>query len=214
MQELPGGATVIGRPAAPEPAAVRGAAACEAAPASCPPGTTPSAFAIDVPASCWSAPARRRRRLRAVYRWFERPVFTWRWRRGRPGRHGTCCRKPCSSCSTAPRLPRRLPVLGWLRQIAVNEALMRLRKRGRRSRRRIEEGDTRGAGRFAATRRRRRRAAARALGGAAGRDPQRAVAVPRRGLHPRGESHVDETHPSSFSKSQLSRGHAQDAQRC
>ena len=96
--------------------------------------TPASAFAIDVPATLLT----RARRGEAaayeqLYRWFERPVFTLALRL-------TGQREEAQDVlqDTMLKLFDRLddfrgdsPFWGWLRQIAVNEALMRLRKRGR-----------------------------------------------------------------------------------
>ena len=93
-----------------------------------------SSFAIDVPDSLL---ARARRGEAAafeqIYRWFERPVFTLALRL-------TGQREEAQDVlqDTMLKLFDRLadfrgdsPFWGWLRQIAVNEALMRLRRRGR-----------------------------------------------------------------------------------
>ena len=99
-------------------------------PANAPPA---SAFAIDVPAALL---ARARNGDRAafeqLYRWFERPVFTLALR---------MCgdREEAAEVlqETMLKLFRRIgdyravdgaPFWGWLRQVAVNEALMRLRR--------------------------------------------------------------------------------------
>ncbi len=94
----------------------------------------PSSFAIDVPdlvlarARCGEAPA-----FEQIYRLFERPVFTLALRL-------TGEREAAQDVlqDTMFKLFDRLgefraesPFWGWLRQIAVNEALMHLRKRGR-----------------------------------------------------------------------------------
>ncbi len=95
-----------------------------------------SSFAIEVPASLLArARAGDRAAFEQLYRWFERPVFTLALR--------ICgCRneadevlqetmlKVLSSISGF-RGDGGSPFWGWLRQIAVNEALMQLR-RGRR----------------------------------------------------------------------------------
>lgn len=96
----------------------------------------PSSFAIDVPDSLL---ARARRgeatAFEQLYRWFERPVFTLALRL-------TGQREEAQDVlqDTMLKLFDRLgdfrgdsPFWGWLRQIAVNEALMRLRKRNRMS---------------------------------------------------------------------------------
>jgi len=94
----------------------------------------PSSFAIDVPDALL---ARARRGEAAayeqLYRWFERPVFTLALRL-------TGQREEAQDVlqETMLKLFHRLsefrgdaPFWGWLRQIAVNEALMRLRRRSR-----------------------------------------------------------------------------------
>ena len=95
-----------------------------------------SAFAIDVPAALLArARCGERAAFEQLYRWFERPVFTLALR---------LCgdREEASDVlqDTMLRLFDRIgdyravdgaPFWGWLRQIAVNEALMQLR-RGRR----------------------------------------------------------------------------------
>ena len=98
------------------------------------PVTPTSAFAIDVPATLL---ARAREgdaaAFEQIYRWFERPVFTLALRL-------TGQREEAQDVmqDTMLKLFDRLgdfrgdsPFWGWLRQIAVNEALMRLRRRGR-----------------------------------------------------------------------------------
>jgi RNA polymerase sigma-70 factor (ECF subfamily) len=92
-----------------------------------------SAFAIDVPASLLArAQAGDRAAFEQLYRWFERPVFTLALR---------LCgdREEASDVlqDTMLKLFDRIgdyralggaPFWGWLRQVAVNEALMRLRR--------------------------------------------------------------------------------------
>ena len=97
-------------------------------------GVPQGGFAIEIPATLL-ARARRgdRAALEQLYRWFERPVFTLALR-------------ICGSREEAfdvlqdamVRMIDRIgdyrgesPFWGWLRQIAVNEALMRLRRRRR-----------------------------------------------------------------------------------
>jgi len=93
-----------------------------------------SGFAIDVPETLL---ARARRgepaAFEQLYRWFERPVFTLALRLC--GDHDEACE---ALQETMLKLLRRIgeyrgtgPFWGWLRQIAINEALLRLR-RGRR----------------------------------------------------------------------------------
>lgn len=99
------------------------------------PTTTPpaSAFAIDVPASLLArARAGERAAFEQLYRWFERPVFNLALR---------LCgdREEASDVlqDTMLKLYARVgdyravdgaPFWGWLRRVAVNEALMRLRR--------------------------------------------------------------------------------------
>jgi RNA polymerase sigma-70 factor (ECF subfamily) len=92
-----------------------------------------SAFAIDVPATLLArAQAGDRAAFEQLYRWFERPVFTLALR---------LCgdREEASDVlqDTMLKLFDRIgdyralggaPFWGWLRQVAVNEALMRLRR--------------------------------------------------------------------------------------
>lgn len=98
--------------------------------------TTRSNFAIDVPASLLArARTGDRAAFEQLYRWFERPVFTLALR--------ICgCRSEADEVlqETMLKVLSSLgkfrgdggsPFWGWLRQIAVNEALMQLR-RGRR----------------------------------------------------------------------------------
>ena len=98
--------------------------------------TASSSFAIDVPPSLLArARAGDRAAFEQLYRWFERPVFTLALRM-------------CGSRSEADEILQETmlklwsgiggfrgdggsPFWGWLRQIAVNEALMRLRRERR-----------------------------------------------------------------------------------
>lgn len=93
-----------------------------------------STFAIDIP-DALIARAKRgdAASFETLYRWFERPVFTLALRL-------TGEREDAQDVlqDTMLKLFHRIsefrgdaPFWGWLRQIAVNEALMRLRKRGR-----------------------------------------------------------------------------------
>ena len=151
-----------------------------------------SSFAIDVPdALLRRARAGERAAFEQVYRRFERPVFTLALR---------ICgdREEAADVlqDTMLKVIARIgdfrgdgsPFWGWLRQIAVNEALMHLRKGRRR------EDELPGDGHEPADEHTppppaaaRCGAAAARAGGVAGQHPQRAVAVPRRGLHPRGD---------------------------
>lgn len=108
--------------------------------------TARSSFAIEVPASLLArARAGDQAAFEQLYRWFERPVFTLALR--------ICgCRneadevlqetmlKVLSSISTF-RGDGGSPLWGWLRQIAVNEALMQLR-RGRKLSAEVDGIDT------------------------------------------------------------------------
>ena len=94
---------------------------------------TASAFAIDVPAALLArARAGERAAFEQLYRWFERPVFTLALR---------ICgdREEAADVlqDTMLKLFARIgdyravdgaPFWGWLRRVAVNEALMRLRR--------------------------------------------------------------------------------------
>ena len=98
--------------------------------------TASSSFAIDVPPSLLArARAGDRAAFEQLYRWFERPVFTLALRM-------------CGSRSEADEILQETmlklwsgiggfrgdggsPFWGWLRQIAVNEALIRLRRERR-----------------------------------------------------------------------------------
>lgn len=103
-----------------------------------PPPATPapsaSGFAIDVPAALLGrARSGERAAFEQLYRWFERPTFTLALR--------ICGDRDAAAevlQDTMLKMIDRIgdfrgasPFWGWLRQIAVNEALMRLR-RGRR----------------------------------------------------------------------------------
>ena len=93
-----------------------------------------SSFAIDVPATLL---ARARRGEAAafeqLYRWFERPVFTLALRlvAQREEAQDVLQDTMLKLFDRLPDFRGDSPFWGWLRQIAVNEALMRLRKRGR-----------------------------------------------------------------------------------
>jgi RNA polymerase sigma factor (sigma-70 family) len=98
-------------------------------------GVSPaSSFAIDVPASLLArARAGEAAAFEQLYRWFERPVYALAFRL-------TGRREEAQDVlqDTMLKLMDRLaefrgeaPFWGWLRQIAVNEALMLLRRRGR-----------------------------------------------------------------------------------
>ena len=154
----------------------------------------PSSFAIDVPASLL-ARARKGERdaFEQLYRWFERPVFTLALRMcGDRGAADEVLQETMLKLWSGIggfRGDGGSPFWGWLRQVAVNEALMRLR-RERRLVAEIEaadgdhDADEQSPPPPAAARRRRCRLAAARAGRVAGQHPQRAVAVPRRGLYP------------------------------
>lgn len=104
-----------------------------------------SSFAIEVPAALLArARAGERAAFEQIYRWFERPVFTLAVR--------LCGRDEASDVlqETMLKVIGRIgdfrgegsPFWGWLRQIAVNEALMRLRRGRHREREDVlEEAD-------------------------------------------------------------------------
>lgn len=100
-----------------------------------PPSRPASSFAIDVPAALLArACAGERAALEQIYRWFERPVFTLALRINGDREEAAEVLQ-----ETMLKLIGHIgefrgsgsPFWGWLRQIAVNEALMRLR-RGRK----------------------------------------------------------------------------------
>ncbi|HSD15916.1 MAG TPA: sigma-70 family RNA polymerase sigma factor [Thermomonas sp.] len=102
---------------------------------------TRSSFAIDVPATLLARAQRGERdAFEQLYRWFERPVFTLALRicgdRGEADEvlQETMLKVWSATTGSAAggfRGDGGSPFWGWLRQVAVNEALMRLR-RGRR----------------------------------------------------------------------------------
>lgn len=91
-----------------------------------------SSFAIDVPDTVLSrARGGEHAAFEQIYRWFERPVYTLALR---------LCGQPDDAADVLQDtmlkvfgglhgFSGRSPFWGWLRQVAVNEALMRLRKR-------------------------------------------------------------------------------------
>lgn len=110
------------------------APAVAAADRRCDPAATRSGFAIEVPEALLArARAGDPAAFEQLYRWFERPVFTLALR--------LCGDRDEASEAlqeTMLKLLRRIgdyrgsgPFWGWLRQVAINEALQRLR-RGRR----------------------------------------------------------------------------------
>ncbi|MFD0739272.1 RNA polymerase sigma factor [Lysobacter koreensis] len=98
-------------------------------------------FAIDVPDSLLaSARGGERAAFEQLYRWFERPVYTLALRILGGGHGGDRDEAADVLQDTMLKVFRRIgdfhgsqgaPFWGWLRQIAVNEALMRLRSRRR-----------------------------------------------------------------------------------
>jgi RNA polymerase sigma-70 factor (ECF subfamily) len=96
--------------------------------------TPTSAFAIDVPAALLDR-ARRgdAAAYEQLYRWFERPVFTLALRLTgqREEAQDVLQDTMLKLFDRLPEFRGDSPFWGWLRQVAVNEALMRLRKRGR-----------------------------------------------------------------------------------
>lgn len=91
-----------------------------------------SSFAIDVP-QCVLARARmgEHAAFEQIYRWFERPVYTLALRLcGQPDAAADVLQDTMLKVFGAMHSFRGgCPFWGWLRQVAVNEALMRLRKR-------------------------------------------------------------------------------------
>ena len=95
-----------------------------------------SSFAIDVPASLLARACKgEREAFEQLYRWFERPVFTLALR---------VCGDRASADEVLQETMLKMwsgiggfrgdggsPFWGWLRQVAVNEALMRLRRERR-----------------------------------------------------------------------------------
>jgi RNA polymerase sigma-70 factor (ECF subfamily) len=96
--------------------------------------TPTSAFAIDVPATLLDRARRgEAAAFEQLYRWFERPVFTLALRlvAQREEAQDVLQDTMLKLFDRLPDFRGDSPFWGWLRQIAVNEALMRLRKRGR-----------------------------------------------------------------------------------
>ena len=98
-----------------------------------------SSFAIDVPETLLArARAGEREAFEQLYRWFERPVYTLALRILGGGHGGEREEAADVLQETMLKVLSRIgdfrgnggsPFWGWLRQIAVNEALMRLRSR-------------------------------------------------------------------------------------
>ena len=103
--------------------------------------TARSSFAIDVPASVLArARAGERAAFEQLYRWFERPVFTLALRMcGSRNEADEVLQETMlklwsgigGSGTNMYRGENGSPFWGWLRQVAVNEALMRLRRERR-----------------------------------------------------------------------------------
>jgi RNA polymerase sigma factor (sigma-70 family) len=179
-----------------------------------PPDRPPSSFAIDVPESLLArARAGEEAAFEQLYRWFERPVFTLALRIAGDREEATEVLQ-----ETMLKVLTRIgdfrghrdgsgtPFWGWLRQIAVNEALMRLR-----SRRRHEHEDAGDEARWADEQAPPPPAAADAA--ALGRALARLPAPTRSVLwlyHAEGYTHEEIAalmqRSVSFSKSQLARG--------
>lgn len=94
----------------------------------------PSAFAIDVP-DALLAQVRRREAAACeqLYRWFERPVYSTALKMlGCPEAAMDALQDTFLKVfDQLPAFRGDAPFWGWLRQIAINECLMRLRRRGR-----------------------------------------------------------------------------------
>lgn len=96
--------------------------------------SSPSSFAIDVPDALL---VRARRGETAafeqLYRWFERPVFTLALRLTgqREEAQDVLQDTMLKLFDRLPEFRGESPFWGWLRRIAVNESLMRLRRRNR-----------------------------------------------------------------------------------
>lgn len=96
------------------------------------PPASASSFAIDVPdALLRRARAGDARAFEQVYRWFERPVYTLGLRMLGDQEEAMDMLQDAmlKVCRRIGEFRGESPFWGWLRQIAVNEALMRLRKR-------------------------------------------------------------------------------------
>jgi RNA polymerase sigma-70 factor (ECF subfamily) len=169
----------------------------------------PSSFAIDVPDALLGRARRgESAAFEQLYRWFERPVFTLALRL-------TGQREEAQDIlqDTMLKLFDRLcefrgdsPFWGWLRQIAVNESLMLLRRRGRlQAEEEFDESDFAAQDLLLPP----RAADAAILGQALGRLPGATRSVLWL-YHAEGYTHeeiaVAMGKTVSFSKSQLSRG--------
>lgn len=110
----------------------------DAVPATSPPVPVRSSFAIDVPAGLLArARAGDRAAFEQIYRWFERPVFTLALRMLGSGRGNARDEAHEVLQDTMLKVIDRIgdfrgegacPFWGWLRRIAINEALMRMRR--------------------------------------------------------------------------------------
>ena len=105
-----------------------------------------SSFAIEVPASLLSrARSGERAAFEQLYRWFERPVYTLGLRiTGNPEEANEVLQDTMLKViDKVGEFQGRAgsPFWGWLRRIAVNEALMRLRRERRDGHDLIEEGE-------------------------------------------------------------------------
>ncbi len=90
-----------------------------------------SHFAIDVPDSLIQRAKRGdSKAFEQIYRWFERPIYTLGLRLcGQPAEAQEVLQDSMMKVMTKiAEFKGQSPFWGWLRQIAVNEALMRLRK--------------------------------------------------------------------------------------
>ena len=93
-----------------------------------------SHFAIEVPDSLIQRAKRGdQKAFEQIYRWFERPIYTLGLRLcGQPAEAQEVLQDSMIKVMTKiSDFKGQSPFWGWLRQIAVNEALMRLRKNGK-----------------------------------------------------------------------------------
>jgi RNA polymerase sigma factor (sigma-70 family) len=93
-----------------------------------------SHFAIEVPDSLIQRAKRGdQKAFEQIYRWFERPIYTLGLRLcGQPAEAQEVLQDSMIKVMTKiADFKGQSPFWGWLRQIAVNEALMRLRKSGK-----------------------------------------------------------------------------------
>jgi len=117
-------------------------------PESQPAARPPSSFAIDVPAALLArAQDGERKALEEIYRCFERPVFNLALRIAgdREEASEILQETMLKVIDHIRRFRGGVPFWGWLRQIAVNEALMHLR-RGRRQALELSGDDEHGFG--------------------------------------------------------------------